>query len=253
MKVSIEAATAPAPEWSAAQLAGLTPDADGVLARRVSALPGVAEESGGGAERAQEEEQTVLAKHHVREKGQRCALPGALLWQVSAGRRGAFRLSLSPSGRLLAAAVARHGGAFELRTFHMATGRQHAVGTTLHDTLVYDLCWHTFEGAASQTSHRVCHPLLISCSSDCTVQIYEVPEDSGVAPRSIRLWALLRSPPGSSRALPGRERVAVCFSRHVTFPARPAAARLGGGSAKGLALSEGGGASQKRSRPPKSP
>ncbi|CAK0899045.1 unnamed protein product, partial [Prorocentrum cordatum] len=220
MKVSIEAATAPAPEWSAAQLAGLTPDADGVLARRVSALPGVAEESGGGAERAQEEEQTVLAKHHVREKGQRCALPGALLWQVSAGRRGAFRLSLSPSGRLLAAAVARHGGAFELRTFHMATGRQHAVGTTLHDTLVYDLCWHTFEGAASQTSHRVCHPLLISCSSDCTVQIYEVPEDSGVAPRSIRLWALLRSPPGSSRALPGRERVAVCFSRHVTFPAR---------------------------------
>lgn len=196
LEVSVEAAAAPAPEWSVALLTSLAPDAEGALgaSARVSTLPGVAEEGGDGAKRAKEEELAALAKHHVREKGQRCALPGALLWQVGAGRRGAFRLSLSPSGRLLAAAVAGRGGAFELRTFIMATGRQHAVGMTLHDTLVYDLCWHTFEGAASQTGHRACQPLLISCSSDCTVQIYEVPEDSGAAPRSLRPHARLSLP-----------------------------------------------------------
>lgn len=199
LEVSLTACDTSA-DLSAAAHLGLPSGAEGALASE-SQLAAEASES---AKRAKEEEEAALAAHQTRRKGQQCALPDKLLWQVSAGRRGAFRLSLSPSGRLVAVAVARQGGAFELRTFNMATGHQHAICTTLHDTLVYDLCWHNFEAAAPKASRgaasaqrgnqRKCLPLLISCSGDGTVQIYEVPEESGAGPHSLRPHARLKLP-----------------------------------------------------------
>merc|ERR1712072_257076 len=108
-----------------------------------------------------------------------------LLWQIASGERGASRLSISPSGKLLAVAAIRRGGSSELRIFRLETGAVHAVCPAAHDALVYDLCWHTFRAsgvrsgrakAGSNTSPQ----LLISCSGDGVVQLFEVPEEARV-------------------------------------------------------------------------
>mmetsp|Transcript_13603 Transcript_13603/g.21646 ORF Transcript_13603/g.21646 Transcript_13603/m.21646 type:complete len:918 (+) Transcript_13603:122-2875(+) len=118
-----------------------------------------------------------LAPHNLRHDDQPCALPDSLLWQIPAGKGGASRLALSPSGRLLAAAVSRGGGASELRVFSLATSRLHATCAPGHDALVYDLCWHAFPGRTGANAH----PLLISCGGDGVVLIFEVPEDLQLA------------------------------------------------------------------------
>jgi len=139
-----------------------------------SGLASAVAEEGPMAEGGNQEPQGKLAPHNLRHKDQPCCLPDSLLWQITAGKRGAFRLSLSPSGQLLAVAVARQGGASELRVVNVASGRVHAVCAVVHDALVYDLCWHSFR-TNGLTAH---HPLLISCSSDCVVQVYEVPDEA---------------------------------------------------------------------------
>jgi len=115
-----------------------------------------------------------LAPHNLRNDGQACMLPDSLLWQISAGKRGASRLAVSPSSTLVAAAVARQKGSSELRVYSLTTGRLYATCAGGHDSLVYDLCWHAWPGRKTAES---ANPLLISCGGDGAVLIYEVPED----------------------------------------------------------------------------
>mmetsp|Transcript_20137 Transcript_20137/g.35744 ORF Transcript_20137/g.35744 Transcript_20137/m.35744 type:complete len:857 (+) Transcript_20137:93-2663(+) len=115
-----------------------------------------------------------LAPHNLRNDGQVCMLPDSLLWQISAGKRGASRLALSPSSTLIAAAVARQKGSTELRVYSLTTGRLYATCASGHDSMVYDLCWHGWSGRKAVDA---ANPLLISCGGDGSVLIYEVPED----------------------------------------------------------------------------
>lgn len=136
-----------------------------------------------------------LAPHNVRQKDQTCALPESLLWQITAGSRGASRLALSPSSMLLATACARSGGSSELRVFHLGSGRTYATCASGHDALVYDLCWHSFSG---RTPGTTANPLLISCGGDGVVLVYEVPEDlvpvPGLPPPHLQVQARLTLP-----------------------------------------------------------
>jgi len=86
---------------------------------------------------------------------------------------------VSPSGQLLAVAVSRRSGSAELRIFRITTGRVHAVCTAAHDAMVYDMCWHAFSahGGAVAARRNLSPQLLISCSRDGVVQLYEVSED----------------------------------------------------------------------------
>lgn len=132
------------------------------------------------------QEQSLLAQHNMRHRDQPCDVPDDLMWQIASGERGASRLSLSPSGQLLAVAAVRRGGSAEIRIFRLGTGAVHAVCPAAHDALVYDMCWHTFRTAGSARSDmlagvtgRVPSPqLLISCSGDGVVQLFEVPEEA---------------------------------------------------------------------------
>lgn len=131
------------------------------------------------------EEQSVLAPHNTRHRDQPCDLPEDLLWQIASGERGASRLSISPSGQLMAVAVVRRGGSSEIRIFRIATGAVHVVCPAAHDALVYDLCWHTFRASGARNDRsragQIQAPqLLISCSGDGVVQIYEIPEEARV-------------------------------------------------------------------------
>eukprot|EP00930_Biecheleria_cincta_P076237 TRINITY_DN63452_c0_g1_i1.p1 TRINITY_DN63452_c0_g1~~TRINITY_DN63452_c0_g1_i1.p1 ORF type:complete len:884 (-),score=123.55 TRINITY_DN63452_c0_g1_i1:135-2786(-) len=136
-----------------------------------------------------------LAPHNVRQKDHVCALPESLLWQITAGSRGASRLALSPSNMLLATACARSGGSSELRIFHLGSGRTYATCASAHDALVYDLCWHSFSGGTLGTT---ANPLLISCGGDGVVLVYEVPEDfvpvPGLPPPCLQVQARLTLP-----------------------------------------------------------
>merc|ERR1712072_1340188 len=130
-------------------------------------------------------EENVLAPHNACGHNQRCELPDDLLWHIASGERGASRLSISPSGQLLAVAVVRRGGAAELRIFRLETGAVHAVCPAAHDALVYDLCWHSFRptgvrGDRARNGKSPSPQLLISCSGDGVVQLFEVPEESRV-------------------------------------------------------------------------
>merc|ERR1719454_2878433 len=121
------------------------------------------------------EEQSMVASHNVRHRDQPCDLPDDLLWQIASGERGASRLSISPSGQLLAVAVVRRGGSSELRIYRVATGAVHAVCPAAHDALVYDLCWHAFRpsgGRGDKNKYKILQSpqLLISCSGDGVVQ-----------------------------------------------------------------------------------
>lgn len=122
-------------------------------------------------------EQSSLAPHNTRHRDQPCDLPDDVLWQIPTGERGASRLSVSPSGHLLAVAVSRRSGAAELRIFRVLSGRVHAVCTGAHDAMVYDLCWHSFTQQRLAARRNTSLQLLISCSGDGVVQLYEVPED----------------------------------------------------------------------------
>jgi WD40 repeat protein len=115
-----------------------------------------------------------LQPHHHRLDGEPTVVPTTLLSQIAVGKRGASRLSISPSGKLLAAAVSKAGTSFELRVFCLTTGRLHAKCEAGHDALVYDLCWHAF---TVKTGGVESPPLLISCAGDGVVLIYEVPEE----------------------------------------------------------------------------
>jgi len=139
---------------------------------------------------ASEESVSVLAPH-ARVKDQPSALPDTLLMQLVAGDRGSFRMSLSPSGQLLAAAVAHDGGIFELRIFNLASGRVHAVCGSRHDAYVYDLCWYSCGRQGPSTSTSV---FLMSCSGDGVVQIFEVPECQAALAVPLRLYARLHLP-----------------------------------------------------------
>jgi WD40 repeat protein len=128
------------------------------------------------------EEESVLAPHHKRTRDQSCELPDDLLWHVAGGERGASRLCTSPSGKLLAVAALRRGSA-EIRIFRLESGAVHAVCPAAHDAIVYDLCWHTFRSHGIRGQRAVSTPapqLLISCSGDGVVQLFEVPEDPEV-------------------------------------------------------------------------
>jgi len=127
------------------------------------------------------EEESVLVPHNLRHRDQPCDLPDELLWQIASGERGASRLSISPSGHLLAVAVVRRGGSSELRIFRIQTGAVHAVCSAAHDALVYDLCWHSFNHLGSRVRSTTMAPqLLISCSGDGVVQLFQVPEQASV-------------------------------------------------------------------------
>jgi len=136
--------------------------------------PGLDEAGATGDDPA--EVQSALNRHHVRHRDQPCAMVDDLLWQFTAGERGAYRLSISPAGQLLAAALARQGGSSELRIFNLAIGRVQAIAVAAHDAMVYDLCWHVFAGR-----HGPQHQLLISCSGDGIVQLFEVPDDPKIS------------------------------------------------------------------------
>eukprot|EP00929_Paragymnodinium_shiwhaense_P002951 TRINITY_DN1032_c0_g1_i2.p1 TRINITY_DN1032_c0_g1~~TRINITY_DN1032_c0_g1_i2.p1 ORF type:complete len:997 (-),score=164.60 TRINITY_DN1032_c0_g1_i2:145-3135(-) len=140
--------------------------------------------SSGGEESGVEEQVAMLAPHFSRYEDEASIVPDGLLWQISAGKRGAYRLCLSPSGFLLAAAVAKRGGASELRVFNLNSGRLHAACASPHDAFVYDLCWHTFGppsgtmGGATERINVTTPQLLISCGGDGLIQIFEIREDT---------------------------------------------------------------------------
>jgi len=141
--------------------------------------------------------ESQLAPHHARRENEPCAIPDAVHCQLTVGTRGATRLSISPSGKHLAAAVASRNGTFEIHIFDVATGRLHAQCTAAHDAFIYDLAWHVFKPRQEGSVHV--HPLLISCSGDSLVRIFEVPEDprlfgSGGGARRIRLHTSLYLP-----------------------------------------------------------
>mmetsp|Transcript_51406 Transcript_51406/g.95060 ORF Transcript_51406/g.95060 Transcript_51406/m.95060 type:complete len:910 (-) Transcript_51406:41-2770(-) len=139
--------------------------------------------------------ESQLAPHHWRKGGDPCAIPDNVLFQLTVGARGAARLSLSPSGKLLAAAVANKNGTFEIQVFDVATGRLHSQCAAAHDRFIYDLAWHAFKPRHDSTAPV--HPLLISCSGDNLIRIFEVPEDAralSAQGRRIRLHACLHLP-----------------------------------------------------------
>jgi len=129
--------------------------------------------SSGAEDSGVEEPPNVLAPHNQRLDDEPSLFPDLLLWNMNSGKRGTYRLSMSPSGLLLAAAAARRGGSCDLRVFNVSTGKLHAVCTAAHDAFVYDLRWHAF----SKGSRASAPPLLISCGGDSIVQIFEVPEN----------------------------------------------------------------------------
>lgn len=140
--------------------------------------------------------QSALPSHVMRYGNEPSALPDNLLWQITAGERGASRMALSPNGQLLAVAAVRDGGSCELRVFNIVTGSVHAICAAAHDSLVYDLCWHIFPrpqhldvsfGTAVTTPRALAaaHPLLISCGGDCSVQVFEVPDDPRLVPSGV--------------------------------------------------------------------
>lgn len=124
-----------------------------------------------------------LAPEHARKPEQACLLPSTQLWQLPSGRRGASRMALSPAGSLLAVALSRSKSSSELRIYAVASGRLYATCAEMHEALVYDLCWHSFEKRQEGISVP---PLLISCGGDGRVLIHEVPEDLAPQPG---LWA----------------------------------------------------------------
>lgn len=153
-----------------------TASGDGISGSGAAGL--FAEAGQDSLESGDEMQSSKLAPHHLRPRDQPCAPPESLLWQIASGKRGASRISFSPSGRFLAAAVARPGGATELRVFHVASGRLHASCAATHDAMVYDLCWHSFSARSAPVGARSSnHPLLISCGGDSVVQVYEVPDE----------------------------------------------------------------------------
>lgn len=83
-------------------------------------------------------------------------------------------MALSPAGSLLAVALSRSKNSSELRIYAVASGRLYATCAEMHEALVYDLCWHSFEKRQEGISVP---PLLISCGGDGRVLIHEVPED----------------------------------------------------------------------------
>mmetsp|Transcript_19335 Transcript_19335/g.42171 ORF Transcript_19335/g.42171 Transcript_19335/m.42171 type:complete len:835 (+) Transcript_19335:355-2859(+) len=140
-----------------------------------------------------EGEAAVLATCFERRGRQPCMLPDELLCQISAGKRGASRLSISPSGQLLAVAAAAIGGSSEICVFRLASGSLHTACSSAHGSMVYDLCWHAFSADVSGASQAA--PLLISCGGDGAVHIFEVPEDARLVPRgSLQPQARLQLP-----------------------------------------------------------
>eukprot|EP00933_Yihiella_yeosuensis_P027042 TRINITY_DN20975_c3_g1_i2.p1 TRINITY_DN20975_c3_g1~~TRINITY_DN20975_c3_g1_i2.p1 ORF type:complete len:890 (-),score=155.90 TRINITY_DN20975_c3_g1_i2:105-2510(-) len=136
-----------------------------------------------------------LQPQNIRHDEQSCVMPDSLLSQIAVGKRGASRMAISPSGKLLAVAVSKPGKTAEVKVLNLTTGRVYANCASGHDALVYDLCWHAFTGYHGAVPSP---PLLMSCGGDGVVNIYEVPEDlspmNGMNPPLLRLHARISLP-----------------------------------------------------------
>ncbi|KAG1689843.1 hypothetical protein DVH05_001877 [Phytophthora capsici] len=97
-----------------------------------------------------------------------CLIPQRVLCSLPTGQKGCSAVSFSPCGRYLAASVSPALGEFIVQVYFMVSAELLAVGRG-HRGVIYSLEW----SFTSNGKHR-----LLSASSDCTVQLWELPPES---------------------------------------------------------------------------
>lgn len=154
-----------------------------------------------GSQKAQEAEAVRLLARCVRDNDDPCPVPDTLAWRLNTGEsdaeeHGAFRLCLASHGSPLLAVAIDRPGFVELVVYDLEVARQHVVCHS-HHALVYDLCWHQFTrsssaapgtpggaplGSPAGTAPPNQPQILMSCSSDGSVHLFEVPDRPSTRP-----------------------------------------------------------------------
>ena len=104
-----------------------------------------------------------------RKKDDWCAIPDSVNHHITTASDGCFRISISPVGDHLAAAINRRG-AYEIRVYDLCSDCAHHCTLTAHHGLIYDISWAKLGDSPDSPL------LLMSASQDSAVNVFEMPE-----------------------------------------------------------------------------